>query len=115
MSYIFSKETKCAICDNTSIMYYASIKARMGIHVILFYYFLIISTPPFDRGTAIGHNCYYGARPPSLAPEILRQRPFIPIATHPTIFVFSFFIPQHTFIYYIYMCVHIYIYIYTYI
>ena len=49
--------------------YYASIKACRGILVIIFYYFLIISTPPCDGGAAIGPNCCYRARLPSVAKE----------------------------------------------
>ena len=51
------------------ITQYASIKARRGIIVNVFYYFLIISTLPCEGGAAIGPTGYYRARPPSLATE----------------------------------------------
>ena len=39
-------------------------------HYILLFPYYLLSTPPFDGGAAIGPNCYYPTRPPSLTPEI---------------------------------------------
>ena len=54
------------------ITYYASIKARKGFFVIIFYYVLIIATPHCDGGATIGHSCYYRARPTPFTLEIFK-------------------------------------------